>query len=84
MPSWPHCTVPDAGWIGSGWHSSRFRTTWARRAYEEICSVCWAEWLKTQQQLINHYGLNLREPKAKEFLFKNMEQFLFAAPKLDS
>jgi len=39
--------------------------------------MCWAEWLKTQQQLINHYGLNLREPKAKEFLFNNMEQFLF-------
>ena len=34
----------------------------------------------TQQQLINHYGLNLREPKAKEFLFQNMEQFLFARP----
>jgi Fe-S cluster biosynthesis and repair protein YggX len=30
-----------------------------------------------QQQLINHYGLNLRDPKAKEFLFRNMEQFLF-------
>jgi Fe-S cluster biosynthesis and repair protein YggX len=39
--------------------------------------VCWAEWLKTQQQLINHYGLNLREAKSKEFLFRNMEQFLF-------
>jgi Fe-S cluster biosynthesis and repair protein YggX len=45
--------------------------------YEEICGVCWGEWLKTQQQLINHYGLNLRDPKAKEFLFRNMEQFLF-------
>lgn len=49
------------------------------RAYQQICSACWAEWLKTQQQLINHYGLNLREPQAKEFLFANMEQFLFGA-----
>ena len=48
-----------------------------KRAYDEICSVCWADWLKMQQQLINHYGLNLRDPKAKEFLFRNMEQFLF-------
>ena len=47
------------------------------RVYEQICSVCWQEWLKTQQQLINHYGLNVREPKAKEFLFLNMEKFLF-------
>ena len=48
-----------------------------RRAFEQICGVCWAEWLKTQQQLINHYGLNLRDAKAKEFLLQNMEQFLF-------
>ena len=47
------------------------------RVFEQICAVCWAEWLKTQQQLINHYGLNLREPKAKEFLLGNMEEFLF-------
>ena len=58
-----------------------FQNELGRRVYEEICSVCWAEWLKTQQQLINHYGLNLREAKAKEFLFNNMEQFLCAAPK---
>jgi Fe-S cluster biosynthesis and repair protein YggX len=51
------------------------------RAYEQICQVCWSEWLKFQQQLINHYGLNLREPKAKEFLFQNMDQFLFPARK---
>ena len=49
------------------------------RVFEQICNVCWAEWLKTQQQLINHYGLNLREAKSKEFLFKPMEQFLFTA-----
>ncbi len=47
------------------------------RVFEQICAVCWADWLKNQQQLINHYGLNLREPKAKEFLFGNMEEFLF-------
>jgi Fe-S cluster biosynthesis and repair protein YggX len=51
-----------------------------RRVFEQVCSVCWAEWLKTQQQLINHYGLNLRDAQAKEFLMKNMEQFLFGAP----
>ena len=54
-----------------------FQNDLGKRAYEEICGVCWAEWLKTQQQLINHYGLNLRDAKSKEFLFRNMEQFLF-------
>jgi Fe-S cluster biosynthesis and repair protein YggX len=54
-----------------------FQNDLGRRAYESICGVCWGEWLKTQQQLINHYGLNLRDPQAKDFLFRNMEQFLF-------
>lgn len=53
------------------------------RVFEQICNTCWAEWVKTQQQLINHYGLNLREAKSKEFLFKQMEQFLFT-PQPDS
>ena len=54
-----------------------FQNEIGKRAYEEICGTCWGEWTKMQQQLINHYGLNPREPKAKEFLFRNMEQFLF-------
>jgi Fe-S cluster biosynthesis and repair protein YggX len=54
-----------------------FPSPLGRRAYDEICAVCWAEWLKAQQQLINHYALNLRDPEAKEFLFRHMEQFLF-------
>ena len=54
-----------------------FATELGRRAFAEICGVCWSEWLRTQQQLINHYALNLRDAQAKEFLFKQMEQFLF-------
>jgi Fe-S cluster biosynthesis and repair protein YggX len=48
------------------------------RVFQTICDVCWGEWLKTQQQLINHYGLNVRDPRAKEFLFAQMDQFLFS------
>jgi Fe-S cluster biosynthesis and repair protein YggX len=55
-----------------------FNNDAGQRVYDEICGVCWSEWLKTQQQLINHYGLNLRDAQAKEFLTRNMEQFLFA------
>jgi Fe-S cluster biosynthesis and repair protein YggX len=54
-----------------------FQNDLGRRVFEQICGVCWAEWTKTQQQLINHYGLNVRDAQAKEFLFKQMEQFLF-------
>lgn len=54
-----------------------FPTELGGRVYAQICGVCWADWLRTQQQLINHYALNLRDPQAKEFLFANMDQFLF-------
>ncbi len=54
-----------------------FQNDLGLRVFENICTVCWAEWLKMQQQLINHYALNVREPRAREFLFANMEQFLF-------
>ena len=50
------------------------------RAFEQICSECWAEWLAHQQALINHHALNVQDPEAKEFLFTNMEQFLFEKP----
>ena len=53
-----------------------------QRVVDSICNVCWAEWLKLQQQLINHYGLNLRDQRAKEFLYGELDKFLFAgAPK---
>ena len=48
------------------------------RAFQQICNVCWQEWLTAQKQLMNHYALDPRDPKAKEFLFSNMETFLFA------
>ncbi|MFN2398582.1 MAG: oxidative damage protection protein [Gemmatimonadaceae bacterium] len=51
------------------------------RVVEEICGVCWSEWLKQQTMLINHYGLNLMDPQARAFLTKNMEAFLFKSGK---
>jgi Fe-S cluster biosynthesis and repair protein YggX len=50
-----------------------------KRLFEGICGVCWGEWLKYQQQLINHYALDLREAKAKAYLIEQMEQFLFTS-----
>jgi len=48
-----------------------------QRLFDTICKNCWAEWLKAQQQLINHYALIPHQPKSREFLLKNLEQFLF-------
>jgi Fe-S cluster biosynthesis and repair protein YggX len=49
------------------------------RVVESICKVCWADWLKQQTMLINHYGLNVMDPQARQFLTRNMEAFLFKA-----
>lgn len=54
-----------------------FQNELGKRVFREICGACWGEWLLTQRQLINHYGLNVREQQAKDFLLRNMEQFLF-------
>ena len=45
---------------------------------ESICTQCWADWLKQQTMLINHYGLR-DDPQARLFLTKNMSAFLFKA-----
>ena len=47
------------------------------RVLASICQQCWADWLKQQTMLINHYGLNVMDPKARQFLTRNMEAFLF-------
>lgn len=47
------------------------------RIVSEICQDCWAQWLRQQTMLINHYGLNVMDPQARNFLKGNMEAFLF-------
>ncbi|MDB4950058.1 MAG: hypothetical protein JWM27_2707 [Gemmatimonadetes bacterium] len=54
-----------------------FNNDLGKRIHAEICQECWAEWLRQQTMLINHYGLNVREPDARKFLLENTEKFLF-------
>ena len=53
-----------------------FRTELGKSIQEQICSSCWAEWLKHQTILINHYGLDPRDAKAREFLYGQIETVL--------
>ncbi|MGB6977518.1 MAG: oxidative damage protection protein [Gammaproteobacteria bacterium] len=48
-----------------------------KRIYEHISKGAWQLWLSHQTMLINEYRLNSMDPSAKEFLFKEMEKFLF-------
>jgi len=47
------------------------------RIQARICRPCWGDWLKQQTMLINHYGLNVMDAQARQFLTRNMEAFLF-------
>ncbi|HEX9691787.1 MAG TPA: oxidative damage protection protein [Gemmatimonadales bacterium] len=47
------------------------------RIYDTICQVCWRDWLQHQTAVINHYGLDLRDPQARKFLTEQTETYLF-------
>ena len=57
--------------------SAPFAGERGERIRREVCADCWEEWKRRQMLLINHYGLNVRDPKAREFLYQNLEAFLF-------
>lgn len=53
-----------------------FRSDLGERIQTQICPGCWQEWLQHQTLLINHYGLDPRDAKAREFLYGQIEQVL--------
>jgi Fe-S cluster biosynthesis and repair protein YggX len=48
-----------------------------KRIFENVSQDAWALWQDHSTLLINHYGLNLRDPAAQKFLMQQMEQFFF-------
>lgn len=53
-----------------------FRNELGERIHASICRSCWADWLQHQTLLINHYGLDPRDVKAREFLYSQIEKVL--------
>lgn len=49
-----------------------------KRIYEHISAEAWQLWVGHQTMLINEYRLSLMDVKAREFLVKEMEKFLFS------
>lgn len=50
-----------------------------KKIYEEISQEAWQQWLSHQTMLINEYRLSMLDPKAREFLAREMEMFLFGS-----
>lgn len=72
-------TCARCGQTRAGFEKQPFPGAIGGRVAEQICQECWAEWLRQQMMLINHYGLNLMDPQARAFLTKQMSAFLFGA-----
>jgi Fe-S cluster biosynthesis and repair protein YggX len=70
-------TCTRCGQTREGFERPPFPGAIGARIVGEICKDCWAQWLKQQTMLINHYGLNVMEPQARTFLTRNMEGYLF-------
>jgi len=48
-----------------------------QRIFENISKEAWQSWMQHQTMLINENRLSVIDPKAREFLEKEMEKFLF-------
>ena len=54
-----------------------FSSELGERVYNEISQQAWEMWPEHQMILINHFGLALNDPKARQFLREQMEDFFF-------
>lgn len=48
-----------------------------QRIYDQISERAWDMWQEHSRLLINHYGLNLADPDARQILRQEMIRFLF-------
>jgi Fe-S cluster biosynthesis and repair protein YggX len=48
-----------------------------QRIYENVSQQAWDMWMQHSVILINHYGLSLGDPQARQFLQEQMEEFFF-------
>ena len=50
-----------------------------QRVFENVSQQGWDLWPQQSTLLINHHGLNMRDPQAQKFLMEQMEEFFFGA-----
>lgn len=75
----PEVTCTRCGKAREGFDRPPFPGPIGARVVAEICQNCWSDWLRQQTMLINHYGLNVMDREARQFLTRNLQAFLFKA-----
>ena len=48
-----------------------------KRIWENVSKDAWAAWLKHQTMLINENRLNMADPRARQYLLKQVEKYFF-------
>jgi Fe-S cluster biosynthesis and repair protein YggX len=48
-----------------------------KRIYNEISKEAWTGWVKHQTMLVNENRLNLADARARQYLARQMERYLF-------
>lgn len=48
-----------------------------QRVFDTVSKLGWKAWQEQATLIINHYGLNMADPQAQEYIFQQMEAFLF-------
>ncbi len=48
-----------------------------KRVFDNVSQQGWDMWQQQSTLLINHYGLNMRDPQAQKFLMEQLEEFFF-------
>lgn len=48
-----------------------------KRIWDSVSKEAWAAWLKHQTMLVNENRLNLADQRARQYLARQMENFLF-------
>jgi len=82
MPATVTCS--RCGQTRAGFERPPFPGPIGAQIVEQICQQCWGDWLKQQTMLINHYGLNVMDPQARQFLTQNMKAFFFKSGQEES
>lgn len=62
---------------GTGLANPPYPGEMGQKIFQQISQEAWELWLKHQVMLINEYRLSTLDPDARQFLLKEMENFLF-------
>ena len=50
-----------------------------KRVYENVSKEAWAGWIKHQTMLINENRLSLADPRARQYLAQQLENYFFGS-----